>query len=359
MLTKLLKQIEEQCEGKTYKIVVVDDHSTDHRYNNLSFDFNNVKHIRNSKNQGIKNFNITISKLLKESEQINYDVSVFLADDLQLSENFIKYLDASFHEHNLKALNLFLFKKEIYTNWGCVDWVDGAFAIKKEYFDLVNYTLPNPNKNNTLESSGLWRIFTARLEVLEIDVYMPKHSLVKHLGHTLSVMHPEQRKTNPIDVFSFIDDYPKDKIYRKQLTRPQKRGKSKFNLTTKKNVKQQVLNREVEHIKNSKPTSLKNRKKLDKEAARKRMIEYKRYKNKNKKKRVRGNNSKKKVKPKPKKSTKDHTSGLFSEEHQNLIKQQESKKHKPKPKNKNKKVNKEIQKTKQKKKFNVNLRSRR
>ena len=205
MLVSIIKEIEIQCVNKKYKIIIFDDNSTDIHYSNLTNNHENLKYYKSETNNGNVNFYKNINYLLNEAFQIESKIYTFLADDLQLSKNFVTHIESLMLIEGVEIINYHINQSGLYTNWGYGSWVDGAFVMSNNITKTLKNFKLNPNKRK-YGGSRAWTLFTSELSKEKCKVYFTNIPLVKHLGHTNSVMHTEHRKKTPLHTNGFIDD---------------------------------------------------------------------------------------------------------------------------------------------------------
>lgn len=205
MLVEIINEIETQCVYKKYKIIIFDDNSTDKHYGDLTKNHKNIKYYKSETNNGKVDFYKNINYLFNEASQVQSKLYTFLADDLQLSKNFVTYIEDLMSVEGVEIINYHINKSELYTNWGYGSWVDGAFVMSNNIPKRLKEFKFTPN-NTKHDGSGIWASFTSEISKEKYKVYFTNIPLVKHLGHTNSVMHPEHRKIKPLYTNGFIDD---------------------------------------------------------------------------------------------------------------------------------------------------------
>jgi GT2 family glycosyltransferase len=219
-LLQIISRIEEQTKHLKYKIVVVDDSSSDERYGNIKNVSDNIIYYRNPVNNGRDKFYLTVSKLFNISKNNKAKHYVFLADDTLPSINFINHI-YKYTDNGVKIINTSINKKEQYLNWGFKNWVDGCFVITNDVFSKINHDFIGYEIrtyfNKTTYGSGVYKAFSFRIKNLGVKVHFPKHSLVYHMGHTDSVMHTQIRKTEQMHSYSFIDNCNNCDVFREEL----------------------------------------------------------------------------------------------------------------------------------------------
>ena len=203
-LTNLINQIKNIDD---YLVIVLNDGSTDNRYEELGNKYSNVKTITNSTNNGKFKFNLTIKSLLSEAINNDGDYFILLADDLILCDDFTKILD-NFVSQNL-IINVLSLND---TMWNIPGWIDGAFVSSKGGLKTIINLIPATLKTSEGKSTGIWSTVT-RAFTRNPGGYTIKnlnYSLTQHNGNDDSKLHPRFRQKQPIVVYNFYNDF-KDK----------------------------------------------------------------------------------------------------------------------------------------------------
>jgi hypothetical protein len=203
-LTNLINQIKDIDD---YLVIVLNDGSTDNRYEELGNKYSNVKTITNSTNNGKFKFNLTIKSLLSEAINNDGDYFILLADDLILCDDFTKILD-NFVSQNL-IINVLSLND---TMWNIPGWIDGAFVSSKGGLKTIINLIPATLKTSEGKSTGIWRTVTQSF-TRNPGGYTIKnlnYSLTQHNGNDDSKLHPRFRQKQPIIVYNFYNDF-KDK----------------------------------------------------------------------------------------------------------------------------------------------------
>jgi hypothetical protein len=202
-LVLIIDKIIEQSENFNFKIAIVNDSSNDNRYDYLVNKYSCLIYHKNEKNNGKDGYYKTINTILNITKNNPSNNYIFLADDTLPSKKLISSIN-EYIKYGAKVVNIAIYNKNLVTNWGLDNWVDGGLAITHDILDLVNYELKNIVTPGY--GTGVFREITLRLNKLNIRVHYPKHSLLNHLGHTDSVMHPKIRLKENIFSYSFLDD---------------------------------------------------------------------------------------------------------------------------------------------------------
>jgi hypothetical protein len=210
-LVLVINKLNEQSKGLKFKIAIVNDASNDSRYDTLTNIYDNIIYEKNDVNYGKDKYYLTVNKLLNIANNNKANKYIFLADDSLPSINLIKIVD-KYIENGAKVINIAIHKKELYTNWGFDNWVDGGLAITHDTYIKINQKLENIVKVGY--GTGVYREITIRLNKNNIKVHFPKYSLLEHMGHTESVMHPNIRLKEKIFSYSFVDNMNTTDVFR-------------------------------------------------------------------------------------------------------------------------------------------------
>jgi hypothetical protein len=201
-LSNLLRQIKNETNCG---VILYDDASTDERYGMFSKQFNNVKYLRGSSNNGKSKYNETIKTLFNEALNSDGDYFVLIADDFILCKSFIEKLSPFLDEFNIT--NVFSLRPE---GWGRLGWVDGAMSLSKGGIETLLPLIPKELKVVEGKSTGVWRRITDYFSVTNKSRYKLialNYSLCQHDGNDDSKLHPKHRLKTPIVANNFYDDF--------------------------------------------------------------------------------------------------------------------------------------------------------
>lgn len=191
-IVNLIAQIENQFKLTTYsyKIIVMNDHSSDSRYDTHFLNNKQYVYLKNHVNFKKENYWQTINKLFSSVKTFDYKYFIQLDDDYKLCDNFFDTIIEEFKNSSPKtvAISLGLVAEEIKSGrgrWGYKNFLDGGGAYKKAALELLNYNiLPIPKTRfrvNHKISSGVWTQVTKRLNKYSTDaIKNPRYALVHH-----------------------------------------------------------------------------------------------------------------------------------------------------------------------------------
>ena len=105
------------------------------------------------------------TKMLQAVREEEFEYVVALGDDMKVAPDFFSAAITAFEGYrerdpNVVAMNLFPAMK---AGWGHKDYLDGAFIARREFFDLIDWHIPEPQKSrpkNPLASSGIGKFMT-------------------------------------------------------------------------------------------------------------------------------------------------------------------------------------------------------
>ena len=203
----ILNEIYNQNTKYTFKVIILDDNSTDIRYKKLNFYFDNIIYMKNRVNQGKYLYWKTINTLFKESSKYKFHTLIEIDDDFKLHKNFINnimdtFFDVKNSNNNYMAFYYHSFKGISDSRWGVKNWFDGGVAFDYNFLKLINFKLtPIPLSRWSLNenlSSGVWSQLSKKIESSGFLTYKFDHSLVEHIGNEDSKMNKNLRDKNPI-----------------------------------------------------------------------------------------------------------------------------------------------------------------
>lgn len=200
-LTKLLNSILKLNHSK--KIIVVDDYSTDNRYENIKNFHKDVSYYKTNQNNGKINYWKTVNILYQKAKEVNFKYGITLPDDVELIDNFELILNKYKGD---KIIRLFTQKTAGEYNWGYKHWVDCAFISEYSFFNDLNFSINEITiKDGYKTSSGVGKQITVRLNKLKYEV-LDIGSIVDHMGNDKSMMHPKLRIEEPLYGKEFCGD---------------------------------------------------------------------------------------------------------------------------------------------------------
>jgi hypothetical protein len=207
-VSSLVSILNLQKKQYSVKIIVIDDFSPQvSEYLKLSEICPDLTLIRNVKNNGKHKYWQTINNLLAIVKQYQFKWFIQLDDDFELTSDFFKkiqqIIDSNKGNFVIKA------QTDASSNlvrWGLKHWVDGGAIYPVNFLNTIKFKLDEISMtrwaNNQDLSSGVWRQMSHLINNLGYHVYIPKKSLVNHLGD-VSIMNPTIRKKHKIITKNF------------------------------------------------------------------------------------------------------------------------------------------------------------
>lgn len=218
-LMELLNTIKEQPTKYSYRIVIMDDCSTERQYVDTFLNQKEYDYIRNSKNLKKIEYWRTINNLLNKVSQYNFKYFIQLDDDFGLCKSFIDTVVNEFIQtpESTLALNfskLTALELEGGKRWGFVNYVDGGAAYKRRALEELKFAIDPISKArfkvNAKISSGVWQQVTTRLNKIGKDsISILPYSLITHDYFDKSQMNAFRNKNdnlmNKIKTTDFLE----------------------------------------------------------------------------------------------------------------------------------------------------------
>jgi hypothetical protein len=187
----------------TKKILIVDDCSTDIRYDILKDYHEDVVYYKTEINNGKVGYWKTVNFLYNKAKEFNFIYGITIPDDVELIENFDLVVRKYVKDDILRN---FTQTTAGIKNWGYTYWVDCTFSAKKEVFEKLEFKInPIEINDNYKLSSGVGQQLTERINELKLKV-VNYGSIIKHIGNEDSKMHPILRKEQPLFGVDFYGD---------------------------------------------------------------------------------------------------------------------------------------------------------
>ena len=223
MVYELLVQLYRQKTEYKFKVVLVDDYSSDERYDALTTIFPELVHLKNEENYGKGGYWRTITKGLEEVRKYSTNSILQIDDDFMLCKDFLDRLMTEYYrvktENNKVLCVSYHHYKKDYLNdnvfvWGYKQWVDGGGLYDIEFIKLIDYKIDAIDKSrwqhNKNISAGVWQQMTTKINVMGCMIYRTPFSYVKNIGLNESKMHGGVNNIDPKDsdmkTINFIDE---------------------------------------------------------------------------------------------------------------------------------------------------------
>lgn len=188
-------------------VTVVDDRS--------EFDVKGYPVLVMSMHGGKDAFDAMWARAIADAKTSNADVFIFSPDDVGNWDltALLTLVGALEGTHSPWAINFLRDNRDV--NWNTltpkeaniisqvptqrVYFCDCALIVPRHTLALMNWNVPTGlRKKYNLESSGVGRWLTDKLNELNVPIYRPQRSFAEHLGNAHSVMHPILRLKEPI-----------------------------------------------------------------------------------------------------------------------------------------------------------------
>jgi hypothetical protein len=211
-LTKIIEDIFSQKTDYSFKMTILDDASEDKRYLTLMDKYNDVLVIRNPEVNGKKKYWKTINNLFFETKKSISRCVLQMDDDFVVCDDFLnrlmgEYFKAKSENEKCCCVAYHLTQDHNKRRWGLAHWVDGGGLYDYNFLDRLGFRIqeisPTRFKYKKTNSSGVWYQISHKIKRLGHTVYKPNESLVDHVGHEDSKMHPALRKKRQIKTINF------------------------------------------------------------------------------------------------------------------------------------------------------------
>jgi hypothetical protein len=219
-LMKILSQLYTQKTIYSFKIIVMNDGSTDKRYKNIKMVFPSTTVLTNKINGGKAFYWRTINRIFQTIKLFNTYAVIQIDDDFVLCNNFINKLMNEFFklkEKNNSYMGI-RYHIPIYKKNEVID--DTLFDVAKNCFDggslfdiqflkLIDYNINEIDPKvfkDSYQHSHVWSSLNDLVKKHGVQVYRTRESFAFHDGNEDSKMHPELRLKKKIYTGRFADD---------------------------------------------------------------------------------------------------------------------------------------------------------
>lgn len=219
---RILRQLHTQSTKYTFKFCLMNDGSSDLRYDSLKEEFPNIDYIKNQVNGGKKNYWKTVNRLWSEGAKYKTHCFLQIDDDFILCNNFIDVLLDEFFKKKYEDNCFMVFsyhmygydKKEPLSNWwynGTSIAIDGGTLFDNRFMKLFNHRVDVGVKNIAPHTSTfLWDTIVEYIRKFGVRVYRTPKSLAWHDGNYDSKLNYVARMVKKSYTKNFIDG---DNIY--------------------------------------------------------------------------------------------------------------------------------------------------
>jgi hypothetical protein len=226
-LMRILSQIHTQKTKYSFKLIVMNDGSTDKRYKNIKFVFSNILFLKNKINGGRALYWKTTNTIFQEIKKYNAYAVIQIDDDFVLCNNFINKLMNEFFR--LKELsNTYMgiryhipmyreneiINDDVFDKTKNFQGLDGGSLFDMQFFKLIDYKIDNINPiifRQKFQHSQVWSSLNNLIKKHGVEVYKTRESFAFHDGNEDSKMHSELRLKKKIYTSRFADDIRNNK----------------------------------------------------------------------------------------------------------------------------------------------------
>jgi glycosyltransferase involved in cell wall biosynthesis len=211
---RLISQFYKQLTKYTFKIILLNDGSTDIRYDTLIEEFPNIIYLKNEKPNGKILHWYCYSQMWKQLKNITCHAVLQMDDDFLISDNFLNTIIDLFFcvkekNNGVMAIAPHLWSSNEVCNdepWWKINnhFVDGIALIDDEVIKRMNYEMKPVDNNKLKEGSSAfaWSQIGDVIKEMRCVVYRTPNSLVYHDGNLDSKLHGEHRKKSGGKVFT-------------------------------------------------------------------------------------------------------------------------------------------------------------
>lgn len=203
-VNKLLSMFYTQDSNYSYKVILLDDNSTDDRYMELKEIYPNIEYYKNNKNNGRKLYWYTVTQLWQYAKNYKSNTILMIDDDFLLCDNFLNTICDLFYyikneNNNVVGIAPHLHSYMLYISQ--MDWwfntysVDGVCLFDRNFIESFNYQLEIVSDDELKAEAHAhgWSQIQKRIKLENKMVYKTKYSLVYHDGNDESRLGGENK----------------------------------------------------------------------------------------------------------------------------------------------------------------------
>jgi len=218
MVENQIKSFFNQKSRYTFKYILLNDGSSDNRYDELKKLYPSIIYLKNKTSNGKKKYWKTITDLLQESKNYKSHAILQIDDDFYLCNSFLdRLMDLYFlkKEENNKILGIsyHLYGETHLTEnrWGCENgsWADGGCLFDYNFFRYSGFKINEipESRWNTGLSSGVWEQTSRSINYIGCSIYKTPVSYVNHEGLIWGSMERlDKNDNNKAYTYRFIDN---------------------------------------------------------------------------------------------------------------------------------------------------------
>lgn len=222
-VTRLLDQFYCQPTKYSFKIILLNDGSTDKRYNDIPYFYTGVTYLKNETPNGKILHWYNYNQLWSVMEKFNTNCVLQMDDDFILCDDFLDIIMDLYHREKVKNSKFcgitphlwsFIKKAEYESWWESKIFVDGIALLDLKLIKFLKYGL-QPINVEEVSKTGVpvraWSQITEAVSRFGGYFYRTKHSLVFHDGNNDSKLHSDV-KNRGVYTQKFIKDFKKQNI---------------------------------------------------------------------------------------------------------------------------------------------------
>jgi hypothetical protein len=211
---RLISQFYEQQSQYTFKIILLNDGSSDKRYDKLVEEFPEIILLKNEIANGKVLHWYCYNQMWEQLKNIQHHVVLQMDDDFILCSDFLNkiislYFELKKNNNKIKAIapHLWSFNKfsENESWWRRTDFVDGIALLDDEVIKYLNYEL-KPVDAELVSKAGVpvraWSQIGEGIKSMNGIIYRTNYSMVYHDGNGDSKLHGDVRKKNKGGVYT-------------------------------------------------------------------------------------------------------------------------------------------------------------
>ena len=213
-VNKLLSMFYGQESKYTYKVILIDDKSTDDRYSKLIDTYPDLEYHRNKKNNGRKLYWYTVTKLWQYAKNYNSNTILMVDDDFVLCKNFLNTLIDFFYfvkNDNNNVVGIAPHLHSYALNVQQMDWwfntfsVDGICLFDRNFIASFDYQLEVVTDEELKAEAHAhgWSQIQKKIKAENKMVYKTRHSLAYHDGNDESRLGSENQKKSKAYTYYF------------------------------------------------------------------------------------------------------------------------------------------------------------
>jgi hypothetical protein len=216
-LKRIIEQIKDSNSKYSYLIVILNDGSSDERYNTLVNEYPNIIQIVNSVPNGKALHWFCYNQMWNVLKGCICHAVLQMDDDFILCDNFLDIIvDLFFEKKNVNSRimaispHLWSFKKacKYESWWNRNDLIDGIALIDYDVIKYLNFELQPVNAKDVIKPGvqvRAWTQISMGIKMYRGIIFRTSESLVFHDGNEDSKLHGDFRKVKKIYTHNFIN----------------------------------------------------------------------------------------------------------------------------------------------------------